>query len=109
MPRLVVHAKDEPELLYLLRQERTKIQVVGLGEPLGFIARLFPSKSRPARCYLNYRLKPNGPVKWLPLGAFPDESLDQIRQRANEARRIFLAGGDPTICRFVHIFCGAPR
>jgi integrase len=101
MPKIAVDV-SETKLKRLLADfpdskgnRRTKRVVVALGDPRGLCIRLNPGKQASAPCYLTYRMEPNGPVQWFPLGNYPDISLEELRDAAREALKLKRAGKDP--------------
>lgn len=97
MPRLAKEI-SETALARLLKKERATRTVVALGNPRGLCVRLSPGKQASAPCYLTYRMKEGdqkGKVQWLPLGNYPDMSLEELRDAAAEALKKKREGKDP--------------
>jgi integrase len=53
-----------------------------------------PGSDEPTRCWI-YRYTVDGKQKWMGLGPFADVSLARAREKAADARRLRLEGGDP--------------
>lgn len=95
MPRLAKEV-SETGLRRLLADAKREVRtVVTLGNPRGLCVRLNPGKQSSAACYFTYRMAKGEPFQWMPLGSYPDMSLEQLRAAAAEALRLKRDGKDP--------------
>lgn len=95
VPRLAKEISETALRRMLGDKNRVQRTVVSLGNPRGLCVRLNPGKQGSAPCYLTYRLEPNGPVQWLPLGTYPETSLEALRDAATDALKQKREGKDP--------------
>lgn len=95
MPKLAKEVSETALRRLMGDGKREKRTVVSLGNPRGLCIRLNPGKQGSAPCYLTYRLESNGSVHWLPLGNYPDLSLEALRDAASEALKKKREGKDP--------------
>ncbi|MEI7615037.1 MAG: integrase family protein, partial [Betaproteobacteria bacterium] len=54
-----------------------------------------PGKQSSAPCFYTYRTTKGGPMQWLPLGSYPDLSLEELREAAARSLRQKKEGKDP--------------
>lgn len=95
MPKLAKEISETGLRRLLADAKRETRTVVALGSPRGFCIRLHPGKQSSAPCYQTYRMEPGGSVHWLPLGNYPDLSLEELREAATEALKMKRDGKDP--------------
>lgn len=95
MPRLAKEV-SETGLRRLLADGKREVRtVVTLGNPRGLCVRLNPGKQSSAACYYTYRMAKGEPFQWMPLGSYPDMSLEELRAAAAEALKLKRDGKDP--------------
>jgi integrase len=56
---------------------------------------LNPGKQSSAACYFTYRMAKGEPFQWMPLGSYPDMSLEDLREAAAAALKMKKDGKDP--------------
>ena len=95
MPRLAKEVSETGLRRLLADSKREKTKVVTLGNPRGFCVRLNPGKQTSAACYFTYRMAKGEPFQWMPLGNYPDLSLEELREAAAAALKMKKDGKDP--------------
>ena len=95
MPNLAKEASETTLKRLLKDKSREARMVVALGNPRGFCIRFNPGKQSSAPCFFTYRTVPGGPMKWLPLGSYPETSLEALREAAATALKQKKDGKDP--------------
>ena len=95
MPRLAKEVSETALRRLLKDGTRETRQLVALGNPRGFCIRFNPGKHSSAPCFYTYRTVKGGPMQWLPLGSYPDLSLEELREAAAQAMKQKKDGKDP--------------